>query len=99
MSDDETKGLLISEAIAEYIGVEPESIRGWVVACERDTPEGVSFSTVWSINVPIWGLLGYAEELKKHLENQRDSVKSSTNGVAAVAPSRAQRRGTRGRRK
>ena len=90
MADEESKGAVITEAIAEYLEIEAEDVRGWVVGVERMTESGVTFSSVWSVNVPIWGLLGFVSELKRHLLRQHpDHQLQATNGVA---PSRAVRR-------
>jgi hypothetical protein len=72
-ADEQTeKGEIIAEMLAEYFEVDQGEIQGYLIGVERATPEGgLIFSSVWSMNKPMWQLLGFAEELKAHVEKQR----------------------------
>lgn len=55
-------------AIAEHLGIEAESLTGFVVAAEFENADGaLSLSSVWSIATPVWRLEGFAHELLAHL--------------------------------
>ena len=91
------KGMILTEALAEYYECEPEDIRGFVVACEWEHPEeGLTLSSAWSIGTPIWHLLAFVEELKMHLLRNRPEVNAAQQN--GEGPNRAARRGgSRGR--
>jgi len=58
----------LGRAIAAHFGVEPQALKGFVVAAEYElTPDVDRFSSVWSAGVPGWRLKGFAAELMEHL--------------------------------
>jgi hypothetical protein len=97
-NDDSEKGLILSEAIAEYFDVEPETIQGYLIGVERVTEEGgLFFSSIWSVNKPMWQLSGFADELKHHVEKQRPVEVPANGEVESRQVRRARSRG-RGKR-
>lgn len=98
MEAQKGNGDILIEALAEYLEVEPESIHGFIFACERDDDEaGLTLSSAWSLNTPFWHLLGYLDEAHHQLERQFRTVVPASNG-AAEKPNRAARRGRGSRR-
>ena len=93
MSTQEEKNQILVEALAEYFECEPEQVHGYLIGCEHTDDNGVTFSSIWSNNVPWWGLNGYVGELQRHVDNQRGG---SDNGQVPMPP-RAVRRGARRR--
>lgn len=61
-------GSALGEAIAAHFGIEPESIRGFVVAVEHATETGTSLSSAWSSVSTPWALRSYADELTRQLD-------------------------------
>jgi hypothetical protein len=78
MSDQE-KGAVLAEALADYLGVEPESIRGFIFACERSNEGGLTLSSGWMLpsKRPYWDLYGYLEEAGNAVDR---SVHSGSRG-------------------
>lgn len=61
----------MKEKLAEALDTDVEKITGFVVAVEHETEDGLTLSSVWSAQTPIWRLLSYSVELHTHLEQQR----------------------------
>jgi hypothetical protein len=100
VTEQEEKGAILVEALAEYFDVEPEAIHGFIFAVERDDEEaGLTLSSSWSAGTPSWNLMGYLEEAHHHVERTHRGITPhvAANGSDKPAPNRAARRG-RGRR-
>jgi len=98
MAEQEDKGAILVQALADYYDTDPENILGFVVGCEREDEEmGVTLSTAWSIGTPYWHHLAYIDEMKHQVErNYRSPVpQEQTKGKPR---DRQQPRGRRGRR-
>jgi hypothetical protein len=66
-------GEVITNALAEYFECDPETIGNFVICCERDTEQGGVLSSAWSA-LPHWHILGFIDELKNQVENQRTKI-------------------------
>jgi hypothetical protein len=97
---EEDRGNLVANMIAEYFDIDPTDIQGYLIGVERATEDGgLVFSSIWSMNKPMWQLLGFCDELKAHIEKQRDGdlVPPSNGEVPESRQVRRARARTRGR--
>ena len=82
--DDENaeRSRLITEALATYFDFDPNEVTVFVVCCERRTEDGnTTISSAWSA-IPHWHLTGFVDELKNHIEQQknREALETTLSG-------------------
>lgn len=106
MAEQEDKGAILREALAEYYDCDPEEIGGWIVICEKNDPEaGLQLTTAWNTGVPFWTLLGFINQAEHEIDKRyRGGVNVVMNGevpteVVDEGLNRAARRGRRGSRR
>lgn len=69
MSEQEQKDL--TPALAEYLGISVEAVKGFVVSVEHEAEDGLRLTSIWSTGTPVWRLLSFAREIVDTLKNLR----------------------------
>ena len=64
-------------AVAEHFGCKPEEVVGFVIGAERQTEEGLNFSSSWRVSSD-WTLSGYINELGDHVKRARSRIELET---------------------